>query len=62
MERRLGPLVINIRSGKVEAKRMALEEGVQEDEPELLLRGGNEEWQKFCETNLAKDQMERDPV
>ena len=36
----------------------ALEEGVHEDEPELFFRGGREEWQKFCETALAKDQKE----
>ena len=47
---------------KVDAKRLALEEGVHEDEPELFFRGGKEEWQKFCETTLAKDQKERDPV
>ena len=27
-----------------------------------FFRGGKEEWQKFCETTLAKDQKERDPV
>ena len=47
---------------KVDAKRLALEEGVHEDEPGLLFRGGKEEWQTFCETTLAKDQKERDPV
>ena len=31
---------------------------MQEDQPELILRGGKEEWQKFCETILAKDQKE----
>ena len=45
---------------KVDAKRLALEEGVNEDEPELLFRGGKEEWQKFFET--TKDLKERDPV
>ena len=25
-------------------------------------RGGKEEWQKFCETTLAKDQEEQDPA
>ena len=40
----------------------ALEEGAHEDEPELFFRGGKEEWQKFCETTLARDQKERDPV
>ena len=47
---------------KVDAKRLALEEGVYEDEPELFLRGGKEEWQKFCETTLAKGQKEQDPM
>ena len=47
---------------KVDAKRLALEKGVHEDEPELFFRGGKEEWQKFCETTLTKDQKERDPV
>ena len=56
-------MVINIRIGsKVDAKRLALEEGVQEDDPELFFRGGKEASQKFCETTLAKDQKERDPV
>ena len=32
---------------KVDAKRLALEEGVHEDEPELLFRGGKEERQSF---------------
>ena len=27
-----------------------------------FFRGGKEEWQKFGETTLAKDQNERDPV
>ena len=45
-----------------DAKRLALEEGVQEDQPELILRGGKAEWQFFCETTVAKDQKERDPV
>ena len=49
----------------VVAKRVALEEGVHEDEPELFFRGEKEEWQKFCETTLAKDLLvlfDRDPV
>ena len=49
VERRLGLLVI-----KVDAKRLALEEGVHEDEPELFSRCGKDEWKKFCETTLAK--------
>jgi len=32
---------------KVDAKRLALEVGVHEDEPELFFRGGKEEWQWF---------------
>ena len=55
-------LVIKIGIGsleaKVDAKRLALEEGVHEDEPELCFRGEKEEWQKFCETTFAKDQKE----
>ena len=47
---------------KVDAKRLALEEGVHEDYPELFFRCGKEDWQTFCETSLAKDQKERDPV
>ena len=27
-----------------------------------FFRGGKEEWQEFCETTLARDQKERDPV
>ena len=45
---------------KVDARMLALEEGVHEDEPELLFSGGKEEWQKFCETTLARDKKERD--
>jgi len=30
---------------KVEVKWLALEEEVHEDEPELILEGGKEEWQ-----------------
>ena len=47
---------------KIDAKRLALDEAVHEEEPELFLRGGKEEQQKFCETALAKDQKERDTV
>ena len=47
---------------KVDAKRLALKEVVHEDEPELFFRGGKEEWQKCCETTLAKDQKAQDPV
>ena len=36
---------------KVDTKRLALEEGLHEDEPELFFRGGKEEWQKFYETD-----------
>jgi len=56
-------LVIKIGlEAKVYATRLSLDEEVHEDEPELFFRGGNEEWQKFCETTLAKDQKERDAV
>ena len=47
---------------KIDAKSLALDEGVHEEEPEWCLRGGKEEQQKFCETTLAKDQKERDPI
>ena len=43
------------------AKRLALEEGVQEDDPELFSIGGKEEWQNV-KTTLAKNQKERHPV
>ena len=60
VERILEILVIKSGSldAKVDAKRLALEEGVHEDETELCLRGEKEEWQKFCETTFAKDQKE----
>ena len=32
---------------KADAKKLALEEGEHEDEPELFFRGGKEEWQSF---------------
>ena len=35
---------------------------MHEVEPWLSFRGGKEEWQKFCETTLARDRKERDPV
>ena len=37
----------------VGAKWLALEEGAHEDELKLILRGEEEEWQKFCETKTA---------
>ena len=45
-----------------DSKRLALEEGVHEDEPELCLRGGKVEQQKLYEATLAKDQKEWEPV
>ena len=61
--RRLWFLVFQFRVwSKGRWKKLAFEEGVQEDEPEFFFRGGKEEWQKFCETTLAKDRKEREPV
>ena len=42
-----------------DAKRLALDEGVVEEEPELFFSGGRDDWQKFWETTLAIDQKER---
>ena len=47
---------------KLDAKRLVLDEVVYEEAPELFFRGGKEEKLKFCETTLATDQNERDPV
>ena len=47
---------------KIDAKRLALDEGVVEEESELFFSGGKDDWQKFWETNLAIDQKEREPV
>ena len=43
----------------VDAKRLALEERVHEDEPDMFFRGEKE---KLYETILANHQKEQDPV
>ena len=47
---------------KTDAKRLALDEGVVEEESELFFSGGKDDWQKLWETNLAIDQKEREPA
>ena len=47
---------------KTDAKRLALDEGVIEEESELFFNGGKDDWQKFWETTLAIDQKEREPA
>ena len=47
---------------KTDAKRLALDEGVVEEESELFFSGGKDDWQKFWETTLAIDQKEREPA
>ena len=46
----------------MEAKRLVLDEGVVEEESEFFFSGGEDDWQKFCETTLAIDQKEREPA
>ena len=41
---------------KTDAKRLALDNGVVEEESELFFSGGKDDWQKFWETTLAIDQ------
>ena len=43
-------------------KRLALDEGVVEEESELFFSGGEDDWQKFWETTLAIDQKQREPA
>ena len=45
-----------------DAKRLALDEGVVEEESELFFSGGKDDWQKFWDTFLAIDQKEREPA
>ena len=45
-----------------DAKRLAFDEGMIEEESELLFSGGKDDWQKFWETTLAIDQKEREPA
>ena len=47
---------------KIDAKRLALDEGVVEEESELFFSGGKDDWHKFWETTLAIDQKEREPA
>ena len=47
---------------KNDAKRLALDEGVVEEESELFFSGGKDDWQKLWETTLAIDQKEREPA
>ena len=47
---------------KIYAKRLALDEGVVEEESELFFSGGKDDWQKFRETSLAINQKEREPA
>ena len=46
---------------KTDAK-LALDEGVVEEELQLFFSGGKDDWQKFWETTLAIDQKEREPA
>ena len=48
--------------GKIDAKRLALDEGLVEEESELFFSGGKDDWQKFWDTTLAIDQKEREPA
>ena len=43
---------------KTDAKRLALDEGVVEEESEFFFSGGQDDWQKFWKTILAIDQNE----
>ena len=47
---------------KTDAKRLALDEVVVEEESELLFSGGKDDWHKFWETTLAIDQKKREPA
>ena len=47
---------------KTDAKRLALDEGVEQEESELFFSGGKDDWQEFWETTLAIDQKEREPA
>ena len=47
---------------KTDAKRLALDKGVAEDESGLFFTGGKDDWQKFWETTLAIDQKVREPA
>ena len=47
---------------KTDAKRLALDEGVVEEESELLFSGGKDDWKNFWDTTLAIDHKEREPL
>ena len=47
---------------KTDAKRLALDEGVVEEQSELFFSGGKDDMQKFWETTLAIDQEEQEPA
>ena len=47
---------------KTDAKRLALDEGVVEEDSELFFSGGKDDWQKFWQTTLAMAQKEREPA
>ena len=59
----LEPLVAQVGfGGKDWRKKLALDEGVVEEELQLFFSGGKDDWQKFWETTLAIDQKEREPA
>ena len=39
---------------KIDAKRLALDEGVVEEESELFFSGGKDDWQKFWDTTAMQ--------
>ena len=47
---------------KSDAKRLALDAGVVEEESEFFFSRGKDDWQKFWETALAIDHRERKPA
>ena len=60
---RLDPLDVQVGyKAKNDAKRLALDKGVIEEESELFFSGGKDDCQKFWEKTWAIDQKEREPV
>ena len=62
---RLDPLVVQVGVGGKDWRKtisLWMDEGVVEEESELFLSGGRDDWQKFWETILAIDQKEREPA
>ena len=47
---------------KTDAKRLALDEGLVEEDSELFFSGGKDDWQMFLERALAIDQKEGEPA